>query len=162
MLNKEGRERVALGSQASEVTTEVVPAAAALAIQLGRQYNLLPTTSAGVPKLQPAEDPQHRGCSTLPATDLTSHLQAHWGVVTPAPMAAWDGQARSAPADTLENQQLLHRKTDSIRRPWFCPTDLQLQTLPLDTSWVLFTSHELHGRMQFFVCISSRSINSHL
>lgn len=144
-MNEGGRESVALGSQTSGVTTEVAPAVAP-AIQLGPQHNLLPTTYAGVPKLQPAEDPQHRGCSTLSATDPKSHLRAQWGAVTPA---ARDGQVWSTPADTPADQQLLHRKTDSIRKPWFCPMDLHLHTLPLDT-WFLFISHKLYGRLHSY------------
>lgn len=140
-MNEGGRGSVALGSQASGVTTEVAPA-----IQLGSQHDLLRTTSAGVPKLQPVEDPQRRGCSTLSVTDPKSHLRAQWGAATPAPTAARDGQVRSAPADTPEDQQLLHRKTNSMRKPWFCPMDLHLHTLPLDTSWFLLISHKLYGR----------------
>lgn len=128
-MNEGERERVALGSQTSAVTAEVAPA-----VPLGPQHDLLPTTSAVVPKLQPAEDPQLRGCSMLPATNLKSHLWAQRGMATPAPTAARDGQVRSASADTPEDQQLLHWKTDNIRKPWFCLTGLHLQTLPLDTS----------------------------
>lgn len=117
-------EEKALGSQTSGVTTEVATAAVS-AIPLESQNRLLPPAPAGVPKVQPAEDPQHKGCSVMSVTNPKSHLCSESGAATPTPTAAWDGQVRSAPAawdgqlrsapaDTRENQQLLHRKTDSI------------------------------------------------
>lgn len=101
---------VALGSQASGVTTEV-----AQATLLGPQHYLLPTTSSGVQKLQPR-------CSTSSAADPKSHLWAQWGAETPGPATAWDSRVRRAPADTPEDQRLLHWNTDSIRKTQVCPT----------------------------------------
>lgn len=70
---------------------------------------------------------------------------------------AWDGQVSRAPAHTQENQQPLHCKTNSIWKLWVCPTDLHLQTCPLDTSWVLFiptSSVEEHILTAYIIHIS--------
>lgn len=84
------------------------------AIPLESQNHLLPVAPVGAHKMQPAEDCQHKGCSVMSVTNLKSHQWSEWRAVTPTPTAVWDDQVSRAPADTLENQQLLHCKTNSI------------------------------------------------
>lgn len=74
-----------------QATTEVAPAT-----PLRPQNHLLPTTYAGIPKLQPAQGPQHRGCSMLSAIDLKGSTGSLWsGDCCAYSSMAWPGEKGS-------------------------------------------------------------------